>query len=145
MSLLPQINFPDILQVNVESLPKKCLMWNFDTGDFQMTPTGKLRVSEDEKEILEQLAAVSLMTERGMYAIHDFNFGSDIHSVIGFDRGYVEARMSKLVREALTDRRFVDCQVSVESYDGESVILNIRIRTYNNQVINEMIPLGASG
>jgi len=145
MALFPQINFPDIIQTPILPYDKKSPLWDFETGCFLQDESGKWTVTEDETLILAQLARLMLMTERGMYEIHDFNFGCDILSIIGYDKNYVLSRLSKLIKEALsTDNRFKDVQITVVSNVEENIILELRILTYRGQQIIQTVNVGAA-
>lgn len=142
MPIIPQINFPDLIQVTEGEQGRKCPVWDFETGDFQKSISGRIIVTQDERTILGQLARASLLTQRGAYAIHDFSFGCDILSIIGYDSNYVRTRIPKMVREALNDVRFAGAAVSVSEEEDEGVRVDVNIQTYRGQTLNEVLSFG---
>ncbi|WP_010279864.1 DUF2634 domain-containing protein [Paenibacillus senegalensis] len=55
----------------------------------------------DGLEAVKQAVAKILRTERYEYLIYSFNYGSELKSLIGGDRLYVQSEMARRIKEAL--------------------------------------------
>lgn len=128
VQIQPQINIPAIARrVNAGRLRiGRAPVWDWELGDFVLTPDYQVVVSDTIS--VEQVVRASLATERGQYAIYDFNFGSDFHKVIGGDPAYAQARIPNMVVEAITDPRVVDVNVEEFTIEDEVAFITFGVR-----------------
>lgn len=141
--VMPNINIQDIIRKTSREgfVRGKDPIFNFDTGEFLRNESGLL-VSDNGLRAIQAWARKALVTERGFYQIYGFDFGNDIHSIHGFDSVYVAARISNLIKEALTiDSRIESITITDMNLVANALNVSVRILTDIGEAINESITI----
>ncbi|UNI72498.1 MAG: protein of unknown function DUF2634 [Chaetfec virus UA24_244] len=99
--MIPQVQ-DDIRQdFTFESLPSKTFRMNYNT----LTITGAI----DQIQAVEQAVFLILNVERYQWLIYSWNYGVELHNLIGKDPEYCLPEIERRVREALLqDDRITD-------------------------------------
>ncbi len=140
---MPSINIQDIVRKTAREgfIRGKDPIFDFNTGDFLRNESGFL-VSDNGFRAIQAWSRKALVTERGFYQIYGFDFGSDIHSIIGFDSTYVSSRIRKMIEEALKiDSRIESIVISDMNLVNSALKVNIQIITEIGEAINETITI----
>lgn len=76
--------------------------FDYEAGEFVLTPTGKIAAAEGTDAWLEWCAK-ALQTERYRYLVYSRNYGQEFDSLIGLglSRAAVESEISRMATEAL--------------------------------------------
>jgi len=113
--------------------------FNFTEGEFEMTPTGKVKIVEDA-DAWKVWCQKALLTERYYYLVHDHNFGQEFEELIGssLPREIIEMEIERIVRETLAQHAYTkgvgnftfewkedECYFTceVENIQGETITL----------------------
>lgn len=112
--VIPSATIPQLIQGRSSSENRviRAPIWDFSTGEFQMSPEGKIVESIDRATTFGQLVRIMFITQRGVWPIYDFQFGNDLHSFIGQHPDLITARLNKLVGEALNDPRIYSVHIT---------------------------------
>ncbi len=141
--VLPSINIQDIVRKTSRAgfVRGNDPIFDFNTGEF-LTNEGGLLVLDNGRRAIQAWVRKALITERGFYQIYGFDFGSDIHSVIGFDSLYVSARIGNLIKEALRiDSRIESITITDMNLVDNALKVEIHILTEIGEAINEAITI----
>ena len=94
----------------------------------------------DGKEAIRQAIFLMLNTERYKHVIYSWNYGHEVNSLIGKDRGYIEAELPRLVEECLTqDDRISDVQDFTFTFEGDSLFAEFKAMTTEGIVESEVV------
>lgn len=78
--------------------------WRFDfeAGDFILTPSGKVATAEDLQAYMEWCQK-TLLTQRYRYLIYSRNYGSEYEELVGrgFSKAIIESEVERMTGEAL--------------------------------------------
>jgi len=76
--------------------------FDFDAGEFVLTPTGRIAVAEDTEAWL-QWCAKALLTERYRYLVYSRSYGQEFDSLMGegLPREAAESEISRIATETL--------------------------------------------
>ncbi|WP_276355423.1 DUF2634 domain-containing protein [Cohnella caldifontis] len=120
-------------------------LFDFDAGEFVLTPTGKIAVAEETDAWLEWCRK-ALQTERYRYLIYSRDYGQEYEGLIGggLSRPAVESEIRRITVETLmTDPRTASVDGFVFAWDGERcsftcTITNVRDEsgTITGSVVN---------
>jgi len=112
--------------------------WRFDfgTGEFVTTPTGKVAESEG-KEAWVEWCQKALMTERYRHLVYSRNYGQEFEDLIrsGLPRSAIEMEIERIATETLmTDPRTAGVDGFAYEWAGEScffscVVTNVHEET----------------
>ena len=141
--VLPSINIRDIVRKasNEGFVRGKDLIFDFDTGEFLNNGSGII-VTDNGRRAIQAWIRKALITERGFYQIYGFEFGSDIHSIIGFDSTYVSARIGNMIKETLRiDSRITSIFITDMNLVDNALKVNIQIQTEIGEAIDETITI----
>ncbi len=77
--------------------------FDFDAGDFILTPSGKVAAADDLQAYTEWCQK-TLLTQRYRYIIYSRNYGSEYEELVGrgFSEAIIESEVERMTREALT-------------------------------------------
>ena len=113
--------------------------FNFTEGEFEMTPTGKVKLVEDT-EAWRVWCQKALLTERYYYLVYDHDFGQEFEELIGssLPKEIIEMEIERIVKETLAQHAYTkgvgnftfewvedECYFTceVESINGENITL----------------------
>lgn len=84
----------------------------------------------DGLDAIKQTVFCILRTERFRYLILSFDYGNELHSVIGLSPLFVESEIARMIREALMqDDRITDAQNFSMERNGDSLKVNFTVIT----------------
>lgn len=112
-------------------------MFDFDTGDFVLSPTGKVAVSTGI-EAYGEWCQKALLTPRYRHIIYSRLYGSDLEEMIGkgFPRAVAESEIKRIVTETLkVDARTKDVQNFSYIWAEDAVEFTCDVITVNSDVI----------
>lgn len=89
--------------------------------------TGRLEGEIDGLEALEQALLLALSIPRFAHVIYSFDYGSELHTLIGRDREYAEAAAPALAEEAVRGDDRVR-QVKADSFTANGDLLSGALR-----------------
>jgi hypothetical protein len=145
VQVVPEVAIPDLIRRNVsEGLGRrKSPIFNFDTGRFELSENGVIDTDSGVKSLRNWIRK-TLITQRGGHQIYDFDYGSDIGSLIGRDRSYVSARIENTIIEAIgRDPRIEAISIDRVVYDEESVEISVSIsENIEGNDINQLLQVG---
>ncbi|WP_411349288.1 DUF2634 domain-containing protein [Paenibacillus sp. WLX2291] len=80
----------------------KSWRYDYDAGDFVMTPSGRVALADD-KEAWVQWCHKALLTPRYRHVIYSRDYGSELEELIGTGQGraVLESEMTRMITEAL--------------------------------------------
>lgn len=102
--LFPTIGIPAIKPVKVSRKVKFGRSWkfDFDEGEFVITPTNKIETADEIKAYYEWCQK-ALLTARYRYVIYSPDYGSEIETLFqtALDRAAIESEIARMVTETL--------------------------------------------
>lgn len=112
--------------------------WRFDyeQGDFVMTPTGKVAESKDEDAWLEWCQK-AVLTERYLYLIYSRKYGQEFRDLIrrNLNRAGNESEIKRIVTECLkVDPRTVSVDNFTFTWRGEQCYFNCQVTSVRGTV-----------
>lgn len=144
--VLPSVTIPQFIRDRspVDSRVIRAPIWDFATGEFQMSSEGKITVSVDQAQTFGQLVRIMMITQRGVWPIYNFQFGNDLHGFIGQHPDLITARLNKLVGEALNDPRVHSVRITSLSQSDNSLSLGLTVTDrFGLIVFNEGLEINA--
>ena len=114
------------IEYNGTAIPSKTYKINWDTG--------RIEGFIDGKDAIRQSIDLAITTERYMWGIYSWNYGSEIYRLIGKSDAYAMSEMKRMIQDALlpdsritetTDFKFeaargdVTCQFTAKTTVGE--------------------------
>lgn len=114
--------------------------WRFDyeSGEFVMTPTGKLAVA-DEKEAWIQWCQKAIRTARYRYLIYSRDYGHELEDLIGsgVSRAVYESEIQRMVTEALmTDSRTQRVDEFSFAWAGDGCAFTCQVANMRDEQVN---------
>lgn len=112
----------------IQTVEQPSLTWRLDP--VQKRIVGKL----DGLEAIKQAAYKILQTERFKYLIYSANYGSELERLIGSNPLFVNAEISRMLEEALTqDDRISGVENIKTTASGDSLLVEFIVTTtYGN-------------
>lgn len=112
--------------------------FNFDTGEFVITPTGAVQTISGV-ETLEEWIRATLATERYMYPIYHQWYGSEAERIIalGLASQQAASEIERMIKEALmVDERVKDVSNFVHTISGDTIQTEFEVLSFDDQIIN---------
>lgn len=103
--------------------------FDFDAGEFVMSPTGKVQETEDVDAWLEWCRK-ALMTQRYRYPIYSRNYGQEFEELIGrgLTREAIESEIKRMTTECLmVDPRTASVQNFTFHWEGDQCFFTCEV------------------
>lgn len=110
--------------------------FDFDAGEFVVTPTRKVAVA-DEKEAWVQWCEKAIRTPRYRHVIYSRDYGSELEELIGSSFGHAvqESEIQRIVTETLlADARTEAVDQFTFSWKDEACTFTCRIRNVRDEI-----------
>ncbi|GIP20424.1 DUF2634 domain-containing protein [Paenibacillus sp. J22TS3] len=113
--------------------------WRFDyeAGEFIMTPTGKLAVA-DEQEAWIQWCMKVIRTPRYRYLVYSRDYGHELEDLIGsgVSRAVYESEIQRMIAEALmTDSRTERVDGFIFAWSGEACSFTCKVSSVRDEQV----------
>ena len=92
-----------------------------------------IRKNIDNIEAIKQAIYKIIMTERYVYTAYNWNYGIELNDLIGKDKSFVKAELSRRIKEALmVDDRIKDVEnFSFEDIDKTTLCVTFSVQLYD--------------
>ncbi len=126
---------PDIaIESEAESYPSRTWRLDFFAGRVRGSILGGMI---DGNAAVGQAAQCALLTERFAYLYLPWDYGSELHTLVGKSQDYVHAEAQRMIREALLqDERILD--VKDFAFDGDVITFRIDTIFGTQQMVTEV-------
>lgn len=110
--------------ISLESVIQPSLTWKIDFN------RGRIGGMVDGIEAVKQMVFLTLHTERYENAIYSFDYGVELHGLVGKNGAYVRSELSRRISEALMQDKRVK---GIEAFDavimGDSIAVTFTVLT----------------
>lgn len=123
---------------NLEIAFGRSWRFDFDRGEFAITPTGRIAISED-KEAWVEWCEKTVRTRRYMHPIYSRSYGQELEELIGarFTRPAMESEIRRMVTEALlTDLRTADVGLFSFEWLTDRCFFSCEIRSVRDDTVS---------
>lgn len=129
--MIPQVQ-DDIKQdFTIETLPSRTFRLNYNA----LTITGTI----DEIKAVEQAVYLILNTERYEWLIHSWDYGVELHNLIGKDVEYCIPEIERRIREALLqDDRITAVENFEFTVNKKQVLTTFKVASIFGEINTEM-------
>lgn len=136
MSYFPFISVPDGEQTeNTQLAMYKDVAWDFNL-DKPILVNGKFKIVEGN-EAIQVWCYKALKTERFVYPIYSWDFGSELNELIGkpYSKELVKSEAIRYIKEALIINEYIlDVNVSNVGFDGSKLTATATVTTIYGEV-----------
>ena len=136
MSFFPFISVPDSEQTeNTQLAMYKDVAWDFNL-DKPILVNGEFKIVEGN-EAIQVWCYKALKTERFLYPIYSWDFGSELNELIGkpYSKELVKSEAIRYIKEALMVNEYIlDVNVSNVGFDGSKLTATATVTTIYGEV-----------
>lgn len=130
--MIPQVQDDIRKDFTFETLPSKTFRMNYNT----LTITGTI----DEIQAVEQAVFLILNVERYQWLIYSWNYGVELHNLIGKDPEYCLPEIERRVREALLqDDRITAVQSFEFTVNKKTVLVTFTVVSIYGEINVEKV------
>ena len=136
MSYFPFISVPDNAQTeNTQLAMYKDVAWDFNL-DKPILVNGEFKIVEGN-EAIKVWCYKALKTERFLYSIYSWEFGSELYELTGkpYSKALIESEAIRYIKEALLVNEYIlDVNVSNVGFDGSKLTATATVTTVYGEV-----------